>query len=162
MTRKESGQATGTAAAPGTMAFKIRRFTIGDSDAVMNVWGRSGLVRPNNDPWKDIQRKLKVHADLFLVGTLGGAVVATIMVGYEGHRGWINYLGVLPEHQRRGYARRLMEEAERLLRLKGCPKMNLQVRSTNAGAPSFYERVGYCDDKVVSLGRRLEHDTRGD
>ena len=159
MTRKEPEETADTAAAHGKLAFEIRQFAVGDSDAVVNVWRRSGLLHPNNDPWKDIRRKLKVRADLFLVGTLGGAVVATVMIGYEGHRGWVNYLGVLPGHRRRGYARRMMEEAERLLRLEGCPKINLQVRSTNAGALSFYRRVGYSYDKVVSLGKRLEHDT---
>jgi ribosomal protein S18 acetylase RimI-like enzyme len=80
------------------------------------------------------------------------------MVGYEGHRGWINYLGVLPEFRRRGYARRLLEEAERLLRLEGCPKINLQVRPDNEEALRFYERLGYAGAGAVSLGKRLEHD----
>jgi ribosomal protein S18 acetylase RimI-like enzyme len=158
MTRRVPRRTAGAAAATERAAFVIRRFAIGDADAVMNVWRRSGLVHPSNDPWKDIQRKLRVRADLFLVGTIGGAVVATVMIGYEGHRGWINYLGVLPGHRRRGYARQLMGEAERLLQLEGCPKINLQVRATNAGAVSFYEGVGYSDDKVVSLGKRLDPD----
>jgi ribosomal protein S18 acetylase RimI-like enzyme len=141
------------------MAFEIRQFAIGDSDAVVEVWRRTGLLHPNNDPGKDIRRKLQVRPDLFLVGTIGGAVVATIMIGYEGHRGSVNYLGVLPEHRLRGYARRMIEEAERLLRLEGCPKINLNVRTANAAALSFYERVGFSPDSVVSLGKRLEHDS---
>ena len=139
--------------------FAIRPFSTGDTDAVINVWRLSGLVHPNNDPAKDIRRKLKVRPDLFLVGAVGAEIVATAMVGYEGHRGWINYLGVLPEHQRCGYARRMMEEAERLLRLEGCSKINLQVRSTNNAALSFYARIGFVRDEVVSLGKRLERDS---
>lgn len=142
------------------MAFEIRPFTTGDSDAVIDVWRRSGLLHPDNDPGKDIKRKLRVRPDLFLVGTVGGSIVATIMIGYEGHRGWVNYLGVLPEHQRRGYARRMIGEAERLLRLEGCPKINLHVRTANTAALSFYERIGFSPNKVVSLGKRLERDSR--
>jgi ribosomal protein S18 acetylase RimI-like enzyme len=141
------------------MPLEIRPFATADADAVINVWRRSGLLHPNNDPRKDIQRKLKVRPDLFLVGTLGGTIVSTAMVGYDGHRGWIYYLGVLPEHQRRGYARRMLEEAERLLRLEGCAKINLHVRTSNTAALSFYEKVGFLGDAVVSLGKRLERDS---
>ncbi len=140
------------------MDFIIRPFAPGDADAVVEVWRRCDLLHPNNDPRKDIARKLKVRPDLFLVGTTGVAIVATAMVGYEGHRGWINYLGVLPEYRRRGYARRLLAEAERLLRQEGCPKINLQVRPDNAEAFRFYKRVGYTGFGIVSLGKRLEHD----
>lgn len=80
------------------------------------------------------------------------------MVGYEGHRGWINYLAVDPDHQRLGYGRALMAEAERLLRAEGCPKINLQIRATNQGVIEFYRRLGYAVDEVVSMGKRLEHD----
>jgi ribosomal protein S18 acetylase RimI-like enzyme len=141
------------------MALEIRQFLAGDSDAVVDVWRRSGLLHPDNDPRKDITRKIKVRPELFLVGTVGGAVVATIMIGYEGHRGCVNYLAVLPEHRRRGYARKLMEEAERRLRLEGCPKINLHVRSANTEALSFYERIGFSANNVVSLGKRLERDS---
>jgi len=140
------------------MPFIIRRFIDGDTDAVVDIWRRCGLLHPDNDPRKDIRRKLKVRPDFFLVGTVDGAVIATVMIGYEGHRGCINYLGVLPEHQRRGYARLMMDESERLLILEGCPKINLHVRTTNASALSFYERLGFSQNKVVSLGKRLERD----
>jgi ribosomal protein S18 acetylase RimI-like enzyme len=77
---------------------------------------------------------------------------------YEGHRGWINYLAVAPECQRRGIARQIMEEAERLLRQAGCPKINLQVRTANAQVIEFYKRIGFKIDDVVSMGKRLETD----
>jgi ribosomal protein S18 acetylase RimI-like enzyme len=139
----------------------IRPFEPADEPAVIELWQRCGLTRPWNDPAKDIRRKLGVRPDLFLVGVLEGAVVATVMAGYDGHRGWINYLGVAPEHQRRGFGRSIMAEAERRLRACGCPKVNLQVRATNEAVLAFYRRLGYAVDEVVSLGKRLEHDRPG-
>jgi ribosomal protein S18 acetylase RimI-like enzyme len=136
----------------------IRPFQPADEAAVIALWQQCGLVRPWNDPHKDIQRKLAVRPDWFLVGVLDGRVVACVMAGYEGHRGWLNYLAVTPEHQRRGLARAIVTEAERLLRAAGCPKINLQVRTSNTGVIEFYRRLGYAVDDVVSLGKRLEKD----
>jgi len=132
-----------------------------DEEAVVALWERCGLTRPWNDPRKDIRRKLRAQPDLFLVGVTDGEVVATVMVGYEGHRGWIQYLGVDPKRQRKGLGRAIMAEAERLLREAGCPKINLQVRTSNTGAIEFYKRLGFMLDDVVSLGKRLEHDGSG-
>ena len=136
----------------------IRPFETSDEEAVVALWERCGLTRPWNDPHKDIGRKLRVRPGLFLVGVLDGEITATAMVGYEGHRGWISYLGVAPEHRRKGLGRAILAEAERLLREAGCPKINLQVRSTNSEVIAFYQRVGYVLDDVVSLGKRLEED----
>ena len=137
---------------------QIRPFQLEDAEAVVSLWRRCDLVRPWNDPRKDIRRKLRVRPDLFLVGVLGGQIVATAMAGYEGHRGWLNYVAVAPEHQRLGLGRAIVKEAERLLREAGSPKINLQVRTANAGAIEFYRRLGYAVDEVVSMGKRLEHD----
>ena len=137
---------------------EIRAFQLSDEDAVVALWRRCNLVRPTNDPHKDIHRKLRVRPDLFLVGVLQGEMVASLMVGYEGHRGWFNYLAVAPEHQRKGFGRAIVEEAERLLCKEGCPKINLQVRASNQGALEFYRRIGYAVDEVVSMGKRLERD----
>ncbi|PWU09090.1 MAG: GNAT family acetyltransferase [Verrucomicrobia bacterium] len=137
---------------------KIRPFRSEDEPAVISLWQRCNLIRPWNDPSKDIQRKMNVRPDLFLVGVQNEDIVASVMAGYEGHRGWLNYLAVDPEHQRRGFARAIVEEAERLLRKAGCPKINLQVRTSNLGAVEFYRRVGYTMDEVVSMGKRLEKD----
>jgi ribosomal protein S18 acetylase RimI-like enzyme len=136
----------------------IRPFDLADEAAVIDLWRRCDLLRPWNDPVKDIRRKLHVRPELFLVGTIDGEVVATVMAGYDGHRGWINYLCVAPDRQRQGLGRLIMAEAERLLREAGCPKINLQVRSSNQGVIEFYQRVGYVLDDVVSLGKRLERD----
>jgi ribosomal protein S18 acetylase RimI-like enzyme len=137
---------------------QIRPYTVSDEDGVVRLWGRCGLICGWNDPFKDIRRKLAVGRELFLVGELDGEIIACVMAGYEGHRGWLNYLAVSPEHQGRGFARAIVEEAERLLREAGCPKINLQVRSSNHGVIAFYRKLGYAVDDVVSLGKRLERD----
>ncbi len=138
----------------------IRPFHPTDQEAVVVLWRSCDLIRPWNDPFKDIRRKLAVRPDLFLVGELDGEIIACVIAGYEGHRGWLNYLAVSPKHQRRGYARAIVDEAERLLRQAGCPKINLQVRTSNHGVIEFYRRLGYTVDDVVSMGKRLEHDDR--
>ena len=137
---------------------EIRPFDTADEAAVVRLWTECGLVVPWNDPSRDIQRKLKVQSEMLLVGCLDGQVIATVMAGYDGHRGWINYLAVHPDHQREGIGRRMMKEAENRLRAAGCPKINLQVRRSNAAVIEFYERIGFKRDDVVSLGKRLEHD----
>jgi len=81
-----------------------------------------------------------------------------VMAGYDGHRGWLNYLAVDPEYQRQGLARQLVQHAEALLLQAGCPKINLQVRSSNQGVIAFYQQLGYGVDEVVSLGKRLIRD----
>ncbi len=134
----------------------IRVFTTADTEAVIALWNDCGLTRPWNDPHKDIARKCSVSPDLFLVGQdASGQLMASIMVGYDGHRGWINYLAVHPTHQRQGHAHRLMELAEQLLTERGCPKLNLQVRAGNEVVIAFYESLGYADDNTVSMGKRL-------
>jgi len=137
----------------------IRPFLDADEDAVIALWERCGLTRPWNDPRKDVARKLAVQREWFLVGEEDGRVVASAMVGYDGHRGWINYLAVDPQARGGGRGRALMAEAERLLRAAGCPKLNLQVRATNAAAVEFYRRLGYVQDEVLSFGRRLVADS---
>ena len=89
---------------------------------------------------------------------MDGRLVATIMVGYEGHRGWVNYLAVAADCRRRGFGRLLMEEAEARVREMGCPKINLQIRRSNAGVVAFYRSIGYAEDDVVSMGKRLVED----
>ena len=90
--------------------------------------------------------------------SLDGEIVATAMIGYDGHRGWIYYLGVDPQRQRQGIGRAIMQEAERLLREASCPKINLQIRASNQSVIEFYRSIGFAMDDVVSMGKRLEHD----
>jgi ribosomal protein S18 acetylase RimI-like enzyme len=134
---------------------RIRPYAAGDETAVIELWEKCRLTRPWNDPRKDIARKLAVQPELFLVGVLGEAIVATVMAGYEGHRGWVNYLAVSPAHQRRGLGKTLMREVEKRLMVRGCPKLNVQVRAANSEALQFYRRLGYAQDEAVALGKRL-------
>ena len=136
----------------------IRPFRPADEFAVVALWRACDLLRPQNDPHKDIARKLRVNPEWFLVGERDGQIVAAVMAGYEGHRGWINYLAVAPAHRRGGLGRALMAEAERVLRAAGCPKINLQVRLENKTAIAFYERLGFAVEGTLNLGKRLEHD----
>ena len=134
---------------------KIRPFILGDEEAVIALWHKCNLIRPNNDPKKDIDRKLKANPELFLVGVEGNKIIATAMGGYEGHRGWVNYLGVDPACRKKGLGRKMMEAIEKKLLQRGCPKLNLQVLIGNTGAMKFYERIGYKKDEVFSFGKRL-------
>ncbi|MCL4106585.1 UNVERIFIED_CONTAM: hypothetical protein GTU68_009719, partial [Idotea baltica] len=138
---------------------KVRPYQTGDQLELIALWRECNLVAPQNDPIKDIERKLKVDPDLFLVGVSEGRVIASVMGGYDGHRGWINYLAVKPSSQARGYGRELMSIIERNIHSKGCPKINLQIRSSNASVIAFYESLGYSDDNVVGMGKRLESDS---
>ena len=133
----------------------IRPYRSDDEQAVVSLWEQCALTRSWNDPRKDIARKLTVQPEMFLVGTLDGEVVASVMAGYDGHRGWINYLGVSPACRGRGFGRVLMDRAEELLLAMGCPKINLQVRATNTEVLAFYKAIGYAQDEVASFGKRL-------
>jgi ribosomal protein S18 acetylase RimI-like enzyme len=137
----------------------IRAFEEKYKGEVIELWRECNLVVPQNDPAKDIERKLKVDPDLFLVGFIDEEVVATVMGGYEGHRGWINYLAVKPSQQRKGNGQAIMQAVEFLIRQKGCPKINLQVRATNEAVIKFYSAIGYGNDNVVGLSKRLEYDS---
>jgi ribosomal protein S18 acetylase RimI-like enzyme len=138
---------------------KIRPYKESDKETVISLWRECGLVVPQNDPAKDIERKLKVDPDLFLIGETENGIVASVMGGYEGHRGWINYLAVKPSEQRKGYGQSIMQAVEALIRKKGCPKINLQVRVGNEAVIAFYSALGYGNDNVVGLGKRLEYDS---
>lgn len=138
---------------------KLRPYQAKDQDAVIALWDECGLLRPWNDPYLDIERKLGVQPELFLVGVdADGQVIASAMAGFDGHRGWVNYLAVSPGKRRLSLGRQLMQEAERLLAERGCPKLNLQIRTGNLEVLEFYRKLGYVQDEVVSLGKRLIHD----
>lgn len=136
--------------------FLIRAFRPEETEAVVALWSRCDLLHPYNDPYKDIARKLRVRPDLFLVGELDGEIVATTMAGYEGHRGWLNLVGVDPRFQGRDFGRLMIGEAERLLRLEGCAKINLMVRDGNERVIAFYEKLGYESFRATPMGKRLD------
>lgn len=134
---------------------ETRPFAASDIDEVIDLWRRAGLVHPTNDPRRDIERKVSDSPWGLLVAVDDTAIVGTVMVGYDGHRGWINYLATHPDHRRTGIATELMTDARELLLARGCPKINLQVRLGNADAREFYESLGYTEDSVASFGLRL-------
>jgi ribosomal protein S18 acetylase RimI-like enzyme len=136
----------------------IRRFEEKDSDDVIRLWDRCGLIVPWNHPQRDIERKLAQQREGFLVAEKEGRIVASVMAGYDGHRGWVNYLAVEPNQQRKGYGRAMMDAAEAFLSRCGAPKVNLQIRETNAEVIAFYEAIGYKNDHVVSFGKKLVQD----
>jgi ribosomal protein S18 acetylase RimI-like enzyme len=140
------------------MMIDIRPYSSSDEMAVIELWQQCHLVTSTNNPRLDIERKCQVNPELFLVAVEAERIVGTCMAGYEGHRGWINYLAVAPGYQRQGIARQLMQAAEDKLQVLGCPKINLQVRETNMEVIAFYEALGYTQDAVVSLGKRLSYD----
>ena len=133
----------------------IREFAQADEDQVVALWRDCGLQRSWNDPHLDIERKQAVGDALFLVAEMDGLIVGTLMAGYDGHRGSINYVGVLPSYRKMGIGRGLMSDAERRLLELGCPKINLQIRLDNLEAVEFYRRLGYETFDVIDMGKRL-------
>jgi ribosomal protein S18 acetylase RimI-like enzyme len=127
-----------------------------DVEAVVAFWARCGLTRPWNDPREDFLRAVGAPCATVIVGREGDALAGSVMVGHDGHRGWVYYLAVEPDLQRRGHGRALMDAAEQWLRERGVPKIQLMVRETNAAAIGFYERLGLERQPVVTLGRRLD------
>ena len=144
--------------------FVIREFVPADADAVVHLWERCSLTRPWNDPFKDIERKMTDQNGVFWVACesesdpsqqRGGEIVGAVMIGYDGHRGSINYLAVSPEHQNKGLGAQIMQAAEAFLIEKGCPKVSFCVRRDNHAVLSFYDGLGYQADDVHFLGKRL-------
>jgi len=133
----------------------IRPYKSSDEAEVINLWDKCDLIVPQNDPKEDIETKMAFQPELFFVGLLDNKIIASVMAGYEGHRGWINYLAVLPEYQRKGYARQMMDKCEEVLKEMDCLKINLQVREGNEAVIAFYKSIGYTNDHVVSFGKRL-------
>ncbi len=135
---------------------EIRPYLESDEVAVAGLWRE---VFPDAPPWNrpetDIRRKLAVQRELFLVATLDGKLVGTVLAGYDGHRGWVHYVAVSPRHRRQGIAMALMNRVERELVRRGCPKLNLQVRAAHDGVVSFYEKLGYEVEERVSMGKLL-------
>ena len=152
--------------------FAIRAFHRRDTDAVVALWEDAGLTRPWNDPRADIERKLAVQPELFLVAEetpqtqsasgagagAGACIVGSVMAGYDGHRGWLYYLATASDRRGAGIGRALVAEAERLLLAMGCPKVQLMVRVGNEQVFGFYDALGYERFEVGNTGKRLIHD----
>ncbi|MBT4890757.1 MAG: GNAT family acetyltransferase [Rhodospirillales bacterium] len=137
----------------------IRPYGSNDEAAVIQLWHDCGLTVTWNDPAKDIERKLTEQPELFLVAQNNDAsIIGSIMAGFDGHRGAVNYLAVHPDHRKQGIAEKLMNKVEALLIEAGCPKINVMVRGSNLEANGFYEAIGYEPQDVVVLGKRLIED----
>lgn len=134
---------------------EILELDAADRDHTVDLWSEAGLTRPWNDPVADFDRAHAGDTSTLLGAREGPDLVATVMVGHDGHRGWVYYLAVRSDRRRQGLGRRMMEAAEDWLRREGVPKLNLMVRHTNADALSFYDRLGYDDAAVTVLARWL-------
>ena len=136
----------------------IRPFKEGDEEELVSLWNMCKLTVSWNNPYKDIARKLKAQAELFLVGYLENKLIASVMAGYDGHRGWINYFAVHPDFQAKGYGKQLMDNVENKLRELGCPKINLQIREGNDKVFSYYQKLCFVEEKRFNIGERIEYD----
>jgi ribosomal protein S18 acetylase RimI-like enzyme len=125
--------------------------------AVIELWDKVGLTRPWNDPGHDLRRALRGPSSTVLVGVEGDMIVASAMVGHDGHRGWLYYLATDPDHQRRGLGTELVAACESWLVNRGMPKVQLMVRGDNVAVIGFYRHLGYGEDDVRVLSRRLDH-----
>jgi ribosomal protein S18 acetylase RimI-like enzyme len=145
--------------APPTMssaALAIAPIEDGDVTAVIALWERCGLTRPWNDPAADIALARRGAHSTILVGRDGGAIIATAMVGHDGHRGWVYYVATDPDHRAKGQGRAIMNAAEEWLRQAGIAKMQLMVRSDNAKVQAFYESIGYDEQERIIYAKWLD------
>ncbi|QAY69048.1 GNAT family acetyltransferase [Xylanimonas protaetiae] len=124
-----------------------------DVPGVVALWQECGLTRPWNDPQVDIADARRGPTSTVLVAHQGGAVVASVLAGLDGHRGWLYYVAVAPALQGGGLGRAAVAAGEDWLRAAGARKVQLMVRTTNAQVRGFYERLGYEDQATTVLGR---------
>ena len=138
------------------MKINIRPFRETDQEDIITLWEKVFPdAQPHNNPARDIRTKREVQPELFLVALLEDQVVGTAMAGFDGHRGWVYYLGVDPEYQRHGIGTSLMKRVESRLLGMGCPKLNLQIRANNFEVQAFYESLGYFAEDRLSMGKKL-------
>jgi ribosomal protein S18 acetylase RimI-like enzyme len=132
----------------------IRPFRDEDESQVVTLWHAAFPSEPRrNDSLAIIRRKRQVQPDLFLIGECAGRVVATVVAGYDGHRGWVYHVAVAADARRSGYGSAMMAAAEERLRALGCPKLNLQINRSNAEVVAFYEALGYAVEDRISMGK---------
>ena len=136
----------------------IRKFQESDEQGLVSLWNVCKLTVPWNNPYKEIKRKLCVQPELFLVGYFEDKLIASVMAGYDGHRGWINYFAVHPDFQNRGFGKQLMDYVENRLHELGCQKINLQIREGNKKVLSYYQKLGFVQEKRICMSKRLEED----
>ena len=132
---------------------KIEAAVADDAPEIVSLWQACGLTRPWNNPDKDFHFALNSADSTVLVGRDGGKIVASIMVGHDGHRGALYYVSVAPEQQGKGFGRAIHNAALDWLKSQGVWKVNLLVRTDNAQANSFYEALGYSQNNAISFGK---------
>ena len=122
---------------------------------IIELWEKCGLLFPGNDPDYDISLKIKFQPELFFILTIGSGIAGTVMAGFEGHRGWLNYLCVHPDFRNRGFGRALVSHAVRKLKESGCPKVNIQIRKNNTGVMEFYKKAGFYLHDVICMQLKI-------
>ena len=134
---------------------KIKIFEEDYRDQILSLWQKCKLIKTWNDPNKDIDRKLKVKDDLFLVIEYNNLIIGSAMAGYDGHRGYVYYLAIDPIHQNKGFGKLLMDNIEKKLKEIGCPKINIFIRSSNINVKNFYKSIFYDEQDCLTYGKRL-------
>jgi len=139
-----------------TSALTVTSIEDADIPEVIRLWKRAGLVREWNDPTGDIELARRERNSTILLGRHDGALVASLLVGHDGHRGWVYYVSVDPDHRLKDYGRQIMTAAEDWLRARGIMKLQLMVRGDNARVHAFYQSLGYYDQKRVTFAKWLD------
>ena len=134
----------------------VRPFEPEDESAVIALWQSCDLLRPWNDPHKDIRFCRESGHGEILVGEESGRIVASVLVGHDGHRGWLYYLAVSADRRKQGLGREIVSAAEQWLEERGAPKAELMIRTENFDAAEFYRRIGYRQEARTVMGRRLD------
>ena len=137
-------------------ALSISPITDADVEAVIALWQRCGLTRPWNDPASDIAFARRGDNATILIGRAADAIVATAMVGHDGHRGWVYYVATDPDRRAKGFGRAIMNAAEDWLRAAGIAKLQLLVRRENAKAGAFYQSIGYAEAQTIVFAKWLD------
>ncbi len=135
------------------MTLIIRDFQDTDRADLIALWERCGLTRPWNDPDLDINQAITTQSSTILVGIVESELLASVMAGSDGHRGWVYYVAVDPDHRRKNWGRDLMRAAEQWLKDRGCRKMQLMIRDGNEEADRFYQALGYEPQAVKTVGK---------
>lgn len=134
----------------------VEELSAADALAAVALWVEAGLTRPWNDADGDFARAVAGPASVVLGVRDGADLVATAMVGHDGHRGWVYYLAVADAARGRGLGRELMAAAEAWLVARDIPKIQFMVRTSNAAVLDFYDHLGYARQDVLVLGRRID------
>ncbi len=137
-------------------ALEFRAMQEHELDRIIELWHACGLTRPHNDPHRDIEKARAKPASEVLVGLDNGKVVASVMVGHDGHRGVVYYVSADPDVQGKGIGRQIMAAAEDWLKAQGIWKLNLMIRADNTAVRSFYERLGYEVEERTVMAKWLD------